>query len=646
MSQWVPLAGRQGGTVPTLVVSPDFPTDRTVFAASHTGVFRSRDGGRSWEVRGEGIGNLMVQPLSLALSPSFGTDHTLYCGTADGGIYRSTDAGDNWALLASPGDGYGFVALASGSGAEERSLMAGASGRGVFASTDGGHVWESRNSGLMDLDIIALALSPAFEQDQTAFVATEKGLHRTGDAGENWEMVLPCTEGDSLECVVVSPDFAADRTVFVGTEEQGVLRSSDGGTTWHSLAAGLPDLCVNALSLSPNFASDRVLAAATGRGVALLDDRGDSWRVAAEAEIALSVAAAGRTLLAGLFGEGIIRSEDGGASWEATNRGLDASPLIGLVLSPSFNSDTTLFTWGSSEAPLRSTDGGQNWEPAAEGLGGTGASAVVLSPDFERDSTLYATTSEGLFISTDRGTAWRRLGLEDHQLELLALSPTFPQDHTMVAATTGTLHLSTDGGESWSELEAPVGGEYLIAATLAIAPDRRPTLLIGTWLEPSDGSRGRVTVWRRFLDEAAFVSMFSRPADTRVTVLAVPDSYGQDQKFFIGNGDSIYRLVPNATERTREGIRPLWLPSGVGRRGYPVVSMVAAPDFNRGRTLFASGGGGVYISRDGAHNWQNLAPAPGNRPVVALALSPDHAGQGTIYALTLGGQLWRWDLTV
>ncbi len=642
MGNWVPVAARQGGIVHTLVLSPVFPADGIAFATTHTGVFRSRDGGRSWELGVEGLGNLMVQ--SLALSPNFATDRTIFAGTADGNLYRSRDAGESWNFLPGPKGTSGLIALAVAAGpGENTTIAAGTAADGPFVSEDGGRTWNARGSGLADRAVIALALSPAFQQDRIAFVATEKALHRTADGGGSWELVWTCPKEDSLEAVAVSPGFATDRTVFAGTEGQGVLRSSDGGSTWQTANAGLPDLCINALALSPDFARDQLVMAGTGGGVVLSADGGTSWRLVVEETTVLSVALGGpRLFLAGMAREGVIRSEDGGTSWETANQGLYAASLVGLALSPAFESDDILFAWGPSEELVRSTDGGKSWAPVSKGLGQADVASLAISPACAEDGSAFAATSDGMFVSDDRGATWRTLGLEGHQLVLLALSPDFPNDGVMVAASTGSLHLSTDRGASWAEMEAPVGGEYLVAMAIAIDPAGKPALFVGTWRDPVDDGRGRIAIWRRTLPDGQWIGYFTRSTNNRVVVLGIPDSYGEDQAFFIGNGESVYRPVPGGTERTREGIWPLWLPGGVGRGGSPVLSLVAAPDFARNHTFFASTGDGVYVSRDDARTWRRLAPAPDGRPPVALAIPPGYS-KDTLYALALGGRLWRWD---
>ena len=61
-----------------------------------SGVFRSADGGNTWEVASDGLSDLRVH--SIDVSPGFGTDGTLFAGTS-GGLFRSTDEGRSWTRL-------------------------------------------------------------------------------------------------------------------------------------------------------------------------------------------------------------------------------------------------------------------------------------------------------------------------------------------------------------------------------------------------------------------------------------------------------------------------------------------------------------------------------------------------------------------
>ncbi len=654
MGHWVPMAERLGGTVPAVVLSPDFPEDQLAFAVSSAGVFRSRDRGKSWEISGDGLSSFAAQ--SITFSPLFTKDRTLFAGAADGSIFGSTDAGDSWTLLGRPGAGSGVVALATAQGAGEKlTVMAGTLADGVFASSNGGQEWKACNSGLPDLSIIGLAMSPTFAKDQTAFVATERGLQMTTDGGDSWRQVWVGGEEDSIQWLAISPAFGSDRTLFAATEREGVLCSADGGSSWQSCNKGLAEACVNAIALSADFGWDSTMVAATTTGIYLSADRGAYWQlVAEETEMILSLAisqaldgagAGSQVILAGLASAGVVRSEDGGRSWQRSNQGLAATYLVDLAPSPTFASDGTIFAWGLSDGVFRSTDGGSSWEPASGGIEGLSVYSVVLSPAYERDSALYAATSSGIFSSSSKGSAWQRIGLENQSASLLSISPNFEKDNTMVAVTGLALQWSTDGGRSWSPLSAPAEDESAVAVKLAADQAGTLTMLLATWREPLYYRRGRLRVWSRSRPDAVWSLLFQRDSDSRVAVLGVPDSFGEEQRFFIGNGEAVYHVVPDAQERTREGIRPIWLPAWVGTQGRPVVSLSAAPQFDQSHTLVAAGGDGVFISQEDGIRWQRLGTTLGARSPIAVAPSPDFVETGRMFALTIGGRLWKWEPT-
>lgn len=80
--------------VNALALSPAFASDRTLFASTAEGVFRSTDAGANWQRADQGL-PLSPFGYNLTFSPTFATDRTLFAGTF-GYISRSTDAGESW----------------------------------------------------------------------------------------------------------------------------------------------------------------------------------------------------------------------------------------------------------------------------------------------------------------------------------------------------------------------------------------------------------------------------------------------------------------------------------------------------------------------------------------------------------------------
>ena len=647
MARWTPLAGLEGGTVAAVALSPDFSADQIAFAATHTGLFRSSDGGRTWALCSKGMTSTLIQ--SVAFSPTFAPDRTAFAGSGDGRVFRSTDGGDTWKEVAMLGKGSAVVALVVPAGYSRKGIvLAGTLAEGVFRSDNKGDEWKARSFGMEDLSVMAIAASPAFQRDRTAFVATGSALFRTGNSGKSWERVYTLEEeDDGIQAVVVSPNYLADRTLFLGTESSGLRRSFDGGDTWERLGDGLPDPCVNALALSSGFGADRLVLAGTGRGIARSEDGGESWRgVAADAGVVLGLDVArgdsGKEVaVAGLLRGGAVRSSDSGATWAAANHGLAALSLTSLAPSPALPSDGTLFVWGAGEGVYRSEDRGASLTPASEGMDPAGLSSFVLSPSFQDDGTMYAATAVGVQASFDRGNSWRVVGMEDREVRLVAISPSFSRDGILAAATEAGLYASWDRGVHWMPMALPAMPETPVALALATNPKGELILLHGGWRAPSEESRGLARVWSRAIPDGPWNLFFSTSAQTSIIALAVPDSFAQNGRFFVGSGASVYRTVAAAKERTKEGERPLWVPGGVGSSGYPVVSLAAAPDFGRSRTLCAATGKGIFLSRNEGVSWQKLAEDLGGRPPIAVAPSPAFNEDGVLHALAVGGQLWR-----
>jgi len=76
-----------------LAISPRYASDLTVFAGSAAGLFRTIDGGRSWQGLSFAMPSLQEAVVGLGISPAYGSDGTVIVSLKGRGLYRSTDAG-------------------------------------------------------------------------------------------------------------------------------------------------------------------------------------------------------------------------------------------------------------------------------------------------------------------------------------------------------------------------------------------------------------------------------------------------------------------------------------------------------------------------------------------------------------------------
>jgi photosystem II stability/assembly factor-like uncharacterized protein len=255
-------------TVYALAASPEFAGDGVCFAARASGLYRSEDGGATWQDAYVDLG--LTAPLTtaaVALSPDFAHDRTVFAG-ALGGVLRTVDGGHSWTVATLPSPPPFVAALAvSPAYAEDGLVFAGTTEDGVLRSWDRGASWAAWNFGLLDLNVYALAISPDFGRDETLFVGTESGVFRSTNGGRAWRETpfpMDCAPVFSL---ALSPAFGTDGVIWAGTEAHGILRSADRGATWAPVEADLPTGAVNALLLDPTPADDTALLALVGSGI-------------------------------------------------------------------------------------------------------------------------------------------------------------------------------------------------------------------------------------------------------------------------------------------------------------------------------------------------------------------------------------------
>ena len=170
-SQWI-LVGTNTilADVTSIVLSPNYPSDGTVFAASRgAGIFRSNTRGESWVATNGGLGNFVVR--QVAVSPSYASDGTLLAATDDG-IFVTNNGGQNWnaTSITQPASTVDFAP----DFASSRLVFSSLSGVGgaVLQSADGGFNWQQITAGLPSSEIVVLSVSPDFANDRNVFIGT------------------------------------------------------------------------------------------------------------------------------------------------------------------------------------------------------------------------------------------------------------------------------------------------------------------------------------------------------------------------------------------------------------------------------------------------------------------------------------------
>jgi photosystem II stability/assembly factor-like uncharacterized protein len=183
---------------------------------------------------------------SIAVDPV--TPGTVYAGGANGGVWKSTDSGASWTPMAGESS---LATLAIGSIAVDPTnhnvVYAGTGepngsadshgGQGIFKSTNAGGSWTLIASDIFTpgSTIPRVLVGPT----GTVWVASNSGLYFSNDGGVNWKRRKPVHgfANGAVQDVAMSPD---GNLLYASVFVAGLFRSNDGGTSWTQLTSGLP----------------------------------------------------------------------------------------------------------------------------------------------------------------------------------------------------------------------------------------------------------------------------------------------------------------------------------------------------------------------------------------------------------------------
>ena len=257
-----------GGRVLDIAVDPAL--DDTIYAAvASGGVWRSSDAGDTFEPvwpdhLTQAIGALAITPEGVLFA---GTGETgpgggsmTYGGT---GVYRSTDRGRTWELVGLPQSSrIGRIVVHPENSdiiyvAASGPLFSGGGERGLYQSTDGGDTWErilkgdNPTTGAVDIAInpdnpdhmFAAMWDHQREPDIRRYNGIGSGLYVTTDAGQTWDRVRTGNFGPNPGLGRIGVAFAPSdgNIVYVTASGEsgayfGFSKSTDAGATWIPIA--------------------------------------------------------------------------------------------------------------------------------------------------------------------------------------------------------------------------------------------------------------------------------------------------------------------------------------------------------------------------------------------------------------------------
>ncbi len=443
--------------------------------AGATELWHSVDGGRAFSNRThalrDAVGDRSPRIVSIATAPNR-NGHVLASFKLDDrfGVAGSEDAGASFKVLFVDGDNRPaqnvadpWIASRFGPSWAEAPLGLAASDAGVIVATDYGRVLVSQDAGrswsgtysvrtnsntvattgINSTTAYGVHFDP-FDRARVILASADVGGFVSEDAASSWSPCegVPRAWRNTMYWAEFDPHVRGRVVAAVsGTHDLprpkmwrrqsplsfrgGIVHSEDGGRSWRHRAKGIPDAAVTHLLVDPTSAS---------RGL---------W-------------------FACVLGHGVFRSADGGETWTRASDGLPAQPMVWAL---SRASDGTLYVVvvrraegddAAAGAIFTSSSNGTTWQPLALPPQVTGPTSIIADPEHPRRLVLSAwgwhhperNTIGGIFVSDDRGRAWRRVLARDN----FVFSVTRDERNASriyAAGFSGTAWRSDDAGETF-----------------------------------------------------------------------------------------------------------------------------------------------------------------------------------------------------
>ncbi|MBL8151003.1 MAG: hypothetical protein JNN15_13840, partial [Blastocatellia bacterium] len=547
----------------------------------------------------------------------------IFLGTAQGGVWRSIDAGVSWtpitdnlpslAIGALAMDPQNPVIIYVGTG---EAHFSGNSyyGAGVFKSTDGGESWNATGDLPLRARISSIVIDPINTRNVYAVTAlsasgqpADAGIFKSTNGGASWQKSLDGSATD-LSIDPVSPSTLVAAIGFpVGSNLNGLYKSVDGGANWRLIRTIPNGTSTGRIELARAASSPNMMFA--------------------------SISNPNPFTLMNLY-----RSNDGGENWTIVAGAPDycgAQCFYNNVLKVDPQNPSVVYLGG---VPLfRSTDGGMSFrEVSTPQQFGFGLHADVHDIAFSPNdtSTIFVACDGGIFRSQDRGNSWLPLnnGISTLQFQSVALDSTDPRRAIGGTQDNGTLLYT--GSPVWSLIDFGDGGDTAI--------DFQSPLIFYHYYfrlffaRSDDGGNS-------FSLKIDGLPISSSGATTERTLFYAPLTMDSINPSLLYTGaQKLYKTINRA--ETWSAV------SGDLTNGTGAVSAIAVSPSDP-RTIFV-GSSDAKVSKtdDGGISWQTVTMGLPNRAVTRVAIDPTNSqlvyvtfsgfGTGHVFKSLNGGLTW------
>jgi photosystem II stability/assembly factor-like uncharacterized protein len=423
-------------------------TGNYLFAASQYegGVFLSKDFGKTWAPKNNGLLNMNVKGMTVS-------NKKIFAGTA-GGVFLSSDYGNNWIPVNNGLDlsNLFITAITSSDGKVYVVTY-----NGIYVSVNDGSSWTKFDYSFDYNYIVSIAI-----KGTNIYAGSWAGMYISTDNGKTWNLRNNGLTSPEIMSIAISGD-----KVFAGTYSGGVFLSTNNGSSWTSINNGNPGSNVNCMDIKGSK-----IFAGTGAGVALSVNYGASWRLVNKGltnNWVQTIINNGTILIAGSYGNGVFTSKDNGSTWSASNLGLSGG---GLKIWTLAYKGTTIFA-GTERGIFKSTDNAKSWIDVSSGIPNPSSRYVYALLIVE--NKIFAGTDAGVFLSTDNGSSWNE---KNNGLTYPIVSTLTGNGNTIYAGTDGGgVFVSTDAANTWSMINNGLSDQAKFVYAIAV---KENSIFLGT----------------------------------------------------------------------------------------------------------------------------------------------------------------------
>jgi photosystem II stability/assembly factor-like uncharacterized protein len=605
------------------------------------GVYRSVDGGKSWEKRGleksEHVAKIVVDPRDSKVV-WVAAQGPLWKSGGERGLYRSTDGGSGWKrmlevdadtgvtdFVVDPRNPDVLVAATYQRRRHVWTLVDGGPGSALHKSTDGGATWKKLENGLPKGEIgrIGLAVPPAEPSWIYAVVEAagkEGGFYRSTDFGASWEKRSDkvCGSPQYYQRLVADPKNP-ERVYLLDTLLQV---TTDGGKSFSHVPERAKHVDDHALWIDPDDPAH--LVNGCDGGLYESRDRGETWDFRGNLPVTqfYKVAVDQALPFYNVYGGTQDNFSLGGPSRTITTNGIRNSDwfvTVGgdgfqtqvdptnpdIVYSQYQNGGLVRFDrksgeivdvqpWPEDDLPLR-----WNWD-----------SPLLISP---HSPTRLWFGANRLFRSDDRGDSWRAVGPD--------LTRQIDRNRLPVMGRVRSVDSVAKNAST-----AFYGNIFSIAES----PKVEGLLYVGT----DDGlvqvSENGGTSWRK-------VESFPGVPKESVVADLVASTHDADVVYAAFDNHQMGDFAPYVLTSRDRGKSWTKITGELPERG--TVYCLAEDPVKR-ELLFAGTEFGVFVSLDGGRKWVKLS---GGMPTVAVRDLVIQARESDLVAGTFGRGIWVLD---